>query len=372
MISAFRIKAIMVKECRQLARDRLTYAMIILLPLLQLLLFGYAINTVVRDIPVAVVDQSHTQTSRWLVESVKASQVVDVQHYYDSPQTAQNAIQSGEVRAVLVIPYDLIQRQAQGRALAQWMIDGSDSMISSALLSLQNMPFNMPIKQSNISARQNQEQTNSTFEMTVFYNPSQKTSLNIVPGLLAVILSMTMVLFTSIAIVRESEQGNLELLITTPVSSLELMIAKIVPYIFVGLLQVVIVLSLGHWIFQVPINGSLLDIFLGSLVFISASLTLGLLISTIAKTQLQAMQLTLFVILPSILLSGFMFPIEGMPVIAQWIAQILPATHYMSLIRALVLKGANLGDLYKDVIWLACFTVGGIIVATLRFKKTLD
>lgn len=370
MINLFRMKAIMFKEFRQLSRDKLTYAMIIMIPLIQLLLFGFAINTVVRNIPVAVVDQSHTQESRWLVESVKASQVVDVLHYYDSPAKGQKAIQSGEVRAVLVIPYDLPQRQAQGRDLGQWMIDGSDTMISSAILGLQNLPVSSTAKLSNLAAEQ--KSTSQTFEMTMFYNPSQKTALNIVPGLLGVILTMTMVLFTSIAIVRESEQGNMELLITTPVSPLELMVAKIVPYIFVGLLQVTIVLTLGHWIFKVPINGSLLDIFLGSLVFISASLTLGLLISTIAKTQLQAMQLTLFIILPSILLSGFMFPVEGMPVPAQWIAQALPATHYMSLIRALVLKGADLGDLYKDVIWLACFTVGGIIVAALRFKKTLD
>ncbi|WP_105903753.1 ABC transporter permease [Vibrio gangliei] len=370
MINLFRMKAIMVKELRQLSRDRLTYAMIVMLPLIQLLLFGFAINTVVRHVPVAVVDQSHTQASRWIIESVKASQVVEITHQYHSTEQAQQAIKSGEVRAALVLPHDLIQRQVQGRVLGQWMIDGSDSMISSTILGLQNLPVTPKEKLSNIDIHQKSQ--SQTFEMTMFYNPSQKTSLNIVPGLLGVILSMTMVLFTSIAIVRESEQGNLELLITTPVSSLELMIAKIVPYIFVGLLQVLIVLSLGHWIFDVPINGSILDILLGSLVFISASLTLGLLISTIAKTQLQAMQLTLFVILPSILLSGFMFPIEGMPVVAQWIAQILPATHYMSLIRALVLKGADLSDLYKDVIWLSCFTVGGVIVAALRFKKTLD
>ncbi|MFV0573975.1 MAG: ABC transporter permease [Vibrio sp.] len=370
MINLFRMKAIIFKEFRQLSRDRLTYAMIVMLPLVQLLLFGYAINTVIRHVPVGVVDQSHTQESRLLVEAVRASQVVDIEAIYATPQQGQQAIKSGDVRAVLVIPYDLQQRQAQGRVLGQWMIDGSDSTISSAVLRLQNMPFSSPQKQSNLPI--DQKSQSKTFEMTMFYNPSQDTALNIVPGLLGVILSMTMVLFTSIAIVRESEQGNLELLITTPVSSIELMIAKIIPYIFVGLLQVAIVLSLGHWIFDVPINGSMLDIFLGSLVFISASLTLGLLISTVAKTQLQAMQMTMFVILPSILLSGFMFPVEGMPVIAQWISKCLPATHYMSLIRSLVLKGADLTDLYKDVVWLVSFTIGGVLVAALGFKKTLD
>lgn len=370
MSSLFRMKAIVVKEFRQLARDRLTYAMIVMIPLIQLLLFGYAINTVVRDIPVAVVDQSHNQASRWLVESVQASQVVDVVKYYQSTTQAQQGIQAGEVRAVLVIPHDLAQRQAQQRVQAQWMIDGSDSMISSAILGLAKMPVNERDKLSNLPVDLKQE--SATFEMTTFYNPAQRSAINIVPGLLGVILTMTMVLFTSVAIVRESEQGNLELLITTPVSSFELMIAKIIPYIFVGLLQVGIVLSLGYFIFKVPINASLVDILLGSLVFISASLTLGLVISTIAKTQLQAMQLTLFIILPSILLSGFMFPIEGMPVIAQWLAEGLPATHYMRIIRALVLKGAELGDLYKDVLWLLGFTIVGIVVAAFRFKKTLD
>lgn len=370
MSSLFRMKAIVVKEFRQLSRDKLTYAMIVMIPLIQLLLFGYAINTVVRQIPVAVVDQSHSQASRWLVESMKASQVVDVVKYYQSTVEGQKGIQTGEVRAVLVIPYDLVQRQAQQRVQAQWMIDGSDSMIGSAILGLENMPVTNTYKLSNLPV--DSKATDQTFEMTMFYNPAQRSAINIVPGLLGVILTMTMVLFTSIAIVRESEQGNLELLITTPVSSFELMIAKIIPYIFVGLLQVAIVLGLGYFIFDVPINASLIDVFLGSLVFISASLTLGLVISTIAKTQLQAMQLTLFIILPSILLSGFMFPIEGMPVLAQWIAEGLPATHYMRIIRALVLKGAELGDLYKDVLWLLGFTVLGIAVAALRFKKTLD
>lgn len=370
MSSLFRIKAIVMKEFRQLSRDRLTYAMIVVIPLIQLLLFGYAINTVVRHIPVAVVDQSHTQASRWLVELVEASQVVDVVKYYQSTTQAQQGIQSGEVRAALVIPYDLVQRQDQERVVAQWMVDGSDSMIGSAILGLKNMPITSSYKLSNLPV--DQKVDNKTFEMTMFYNPAQRSAINIVPGLLGVILTMTMVLFTSVAIVRESEQGNLELLITTPVSSLELMIAKIIPYIFVGLLQVVIVLSLGYFIFDVPINASTVDIFLGSLVFIAASLTLGLLISTIAKTQLQAMQLTLFIILPSILLSGFMFPIEGMPITAQWIAEGLPATHYIRIVRSLVLKGAELGDLYKDVLWLLGFTVVGIMIAAFRFKKTLD
>ncbi len=369
MNSLFRIKAIIFKEIKQLSRDRLTFAMIVMIPLVQLMLFGYAINTDVRNIPVGLVDQSHSQTGRLLTETVRASQVVQFDAIYQTPEQARYAIQAGEIKAALIIPADINQRMQQNRVLAQWLVDGSDSVIGSTILGLQNMPFSLSAKAAN---NPNQVSSSKTFEVALFYNPSRQAAINIVPGLLGVILTMTMVLFTSIAIVREREQGNLELLITTPVRPLELMIAKITPYIMVGLLQVLIVLGLGHIIFAVPINGALLDVFGGSLLFISASLTLGLLISTIAKTQLQAMQMTVFILLPSILLSGFMFPYEGMPMPAQWIAEALPATHFMRVIRGIVLRGADLTALWRDTLWLAGFTVIGIVIAAKRFKKSLD
>jgi ABC-2 type transport system permease protein len=232
-------------------------------------------------------------------------------------------------------------------------------MISSAILSLQTMPltdFDFEIRPA----------PTKTFEVALYYNPSRRSAVNIVPGLLGVILTMTMILFTSAAIVRERERGNLELLITTPIHSIELMVAKIIPYIFVGLIQVFIILGLGHWIFDVPINGAISQILFGTLLFI------GLVISTIATTQLQAMQMTVFILLPSILLSGFMFPYEGMPVAAQWISEALPATHFMRIIRGVVLRGADLMELWRDTLWLLWFTVIGLFVASLRFKKSLD
>ena len=177
---------------------------------------------------------------------------------------------------------------------------------------------------------------------------------------------------TSAAIVRERERGNMEMLITTPVRPIELMIGKIVPYIFIGAIQVVIILGLGHQLFNVPINGNLLQLAGATLLFITASLTLGLIISTIAKSQLQSMQMTIFVLLPSILLSGFMFPYEGMPLAAQYIAEALPATHFMRLIRGVVLKDVDVLNLAADMYWLALFTLGGLAVASLRFKKRLD
>jgi len=362
--SFFRIKAIMIKEIRQLSRDRITFGMVVMIPLIQLLLFGYAINTDVRDIPIAVVDQSESAVGRMITESVKATQVITVKAAYATVGEAEQAITAGEVRGALVLPSDLAQRIAQHRTVGQWLVDGSDTMVSAALLQLRDMPLQELV---------NYEPTGpSTFEVALFFNPERRSAVNIVPGLLGVILTMTMILFTSAAIVRERERGNLELLITTPVHSLELMVAKIIPYIFVGLLQVCIILGLGHYIFAVPINGALTQILFGTLLFISASLTLGLLISTVAQTQLQAMQMTIFILLPSILLSGFMFPYEAMPVAAQWISEILPATHFMRMIRGIVLRGADLMDLWRDALWLFVFTVIGIIVASMRFKKSLD
>ncbi|EGQ9937223.1 ABC transporter permease [Vibrio vulnificus] len=365
MNAIYRMKAIMVKEFRQLSRDRITFGMVVMIPLIQLLLFGYAINTDIRDIPVAVVDQSESTAGRILTESVKVTQVVSVTQRYTTAEEAEQAIQDGIVRAALILPNDLTQRMAQGRPLGQWIVDGSDTMISAAILGLQTMPltdFDFQIR----------PKPTQTFEVALYYNPSRRSAVNIVPGLLGVILTMTMILFTSAAIVRERERGNLELLITTPVRSFELMLAKIVPYIFVGLIQVFIILGLGHVIFGVPINGSVAQILLGTLLFIAASLTLGLVISTIAKTQLQAMQMTVFILLPSILLSGFMFPYEGMPVAAQWIAEVLPATHFMRMIRGIVLRGADLFDLWRDTLWMIGFTLLGLIIASTRFKKSLD
>lgn len=360
-----RIGAMVFKELRQLTRDRPTFGMIVMVPLIQLLLFGFAINTNVRDLPVGLVDLSHTQVARQLTADLQATQVVRFSETYQTPQLGEDAIRRGHVHAVLVIPADFGQRLQDNRPIAQWLIDGSDTMVSNALLALQQMPF--------ASGFETQvTQRKSTFEIALFFNPERRSAINIVPGLVAIVLTMTMVMFTSAALVRERERGNLELLITTPVHSSEIMIGKIVPYIFVGLIQMAIILGLGHLIFDVPINGRLDQLVLGVFAFISASLTLGLLISTIAKTQLQAMQLTVFLLIPSILLSGFMFPYEGMPEAAQWIAETLPATHFIRMVRAIVLRGATLDDLWPDLLWLIGFTVLGVAGAAIRFKKRLD
>jgi ABC-2 type transport system permease protein len=381
MKSLLRIQAIFSKELTQLKRDRMTFGMVIMIPLIQLMMFGYAINTNIRDIPVGLVDQSQTALSRILIQTVSATQVVSFTKQYDSMQAAQAAIDSSEVRAVLMIPKDLSQRVARhsvtgfgtpaatdeetSRPIAHWVVDGSDTMIAAGIKSLKSMPLaELLSKPTNRST--------PTFEVTLLYNPEQRTAVNIVPGLVGIILTMTMIMFTSAAIVRERERGNLEMLITTPIHSIELMIGKIIPYLFIGAVQVTIILSLGYFLFNVPINGGLGQLAIATLLFIAASLTLGLVISTIAKNQLQSMQMTIFVLLPSILLSGFMFPYEGMPAAAQTVAEALPATHFMRLIRGVVLRDVEVVDMTYDVIWLTLFTLIGLTIASLRFKKNLD
>jgi len=376
-----RIYAIFSKELLQLKRDRMTFGMVVMIPLIQLMLFGYAINTNVRHIPVGVVDQSGTGLSRVLIQTVSATQVVTFIHNYSNVKQAEEAIARAEIRAVLIIPKDVSQRvvrhQAAGfasppstnqqtsRPIAHWLVDGSDTVIAGAIKSLRNMPL------AELQSKPVNRLT-PTFEVTLLFNPEQRSAVNIVPGLVAVILTMTMIMFTSAAIVRERERGNLEMLITTPVRSIELMLGKIIPYMFIGALHVVLILGLGYLVFNVPINGGIWQLTGATFLFISASLTLGLVISTIANNQLQSMQMTIFILLPSILLSGFMFPYEGMPLEAQYIAEILPATHFVRLIRGVVLREVEIIDMAFDITWLALFTVAGLAVASFRFKKNLD
>ncbi len=363
-----RIGSVTGKEFRQLVRDHLTLALIVMLPLIQLLLFGYAINTMVRNIPIGVVDLSNSAAGRIVTEQVRVTQVVNIVAHYSTASEAKAALVAGKVHAVLLLPADLTQRLADGQTAGQWLVDGSDTMVGGAILSLRQMPLELEagVPAAAYSTRQ------PTFEVALFFNPERRSQINIVPGLAAVILTMTMILFTSVALVRETEHGNMELLITTPIRPLELMVGKLVPYVFVGIVQITIILGLGWLVFDVPFNGDILNLAAITFAFIAASLTLGLLISTQAKTQMQAMQMTVFILMPSILLSGFMFPYDAMPVVAQYIAEVLPATHFVRLVRAVCLRDAQVGQLLPDILWLLGFTVIMLGVATLRFRKTLD
>lgn len=360
-----RIFAIASKEIRQLKRDRLSFGMIVGIPLLQIILFGYAINTDVRHLHAGVANMSNTQLSRELVTEAQASQVLNVIVKANSAKQLEQMLGNGKIEIGLYIPPDFDRRVLDGtRPPAQLLVDGSDPTIQSVAGALADMPLlSRPGLRYNVVP---------TFEIRNYYNPEHRSAVQIVPSLIGVILTLTMVLFTAIAVVRERERGNLELLITTPVSTLELMIGKIIPYIVIGLIQVSIVLLMGVWLFQVPVRGSLLDLYAAALIFIAATLSLGLLISTLAQTQFQAVQLTIFTFLPSILLSGFMFPFNGMPVFAQWLGNLLPLTHFVRLIRGIVLRGASLGGMLPDVYALLAFFGLFMLFTVLKFRKRLD
>ena len=361
-----RLLAIVHKEVRQLRRDRLSFGMIVGIPILQIILFGYAINTDVRHLRAGVADQAQTQLSRLLVQDAQASQVVDFVVAAHTARELEEYLRRGEIAVGLYIPPDFGGRLQQGgRPAAQLLIDGSDPVVLGAARRLAELPVHYYTAAA-AAARP------SVFEIRSYYNPERRSAVYIVPALIGVILTMTMVLFTSVAIVRERERGNLEMLITTPVTSAELMIGKIVPYILIGLVQVSIILALGVGLFDVPLAGSLAHIYLAALAFIAANLTMGLLISTQAASQFQAMQMTFFFFLPSILLSGFMFPFDGMPRPAQIIAEILPLTHFVRLIRGIILRGAGLGELSGEMLALAGFTAVTLTLAVLKFRKRLD
>jgi len=358
-----RLSAIVLKELRQMRRDRITLAMIIGIPVMQLILFGYAINLNLRGLSTGIVDQAGTSASRALVMDMHATGVIAPTVEATSPKELMDLLRRGEISMGVVVPPDFERRRAEGREAVQVLVDGSDTTVQSAALQLAQMP----LESTAYSVAKVQP-----INVVAFYNPERRSAVNIVPGLIGVILTMTMVLFTGVAIVRERERGNMELLIATPLSRSELMVGKVLPYAVIGLVQTTVVLVLGLWLFDVPVRGSLVDVYLAAVLLIFANLTLGLLISTKAASQFQAMQMTFFVFLPSILLSGFMFPFAGMPRIIQWFAEILPLTHFLRLIRGVMLRGASLFELWPDVLALVAFTAVMMTLAINRFRKRLD
>lgn len=363
-----RLGAIVVKELRQLRRDRVTLAMILGIPVMQLVLFGYAINLNLRGLDTGIADQANTAASRALVMDMVATGVITPTLSATSPQQLMEALRRGEISVGVVIPPDFERRRFDGREAVQVLVDGSDTVVQSAAIQLAQLPLDTRPTSNAKSERGGIGQVS----VVSFYNPERRSAVNIVPGLIGVILTMTMVLFTAVAIVRERERGNMELLIATPLSRSELMIGKVLPYIAIGLLQTTVVLALGMWLFDVPVRGSVLDVYVAASLLIVANLTLGLLISTRAQSQFQAMQMTFFVFLPSILLSGFMFPFAGMPRVVQWLAEVLPLTHFLRLIRGVMLRGAGLMELWPEVAALLAFTTVMMAAAILRFRKRLD
>jgi ABC-2 type transport system permease protein len=364
-MSLRRLFSIVVKEMRQLRRDKLTFAMIIGIPTMQLLLFGFAINMDVRHLDAAVLDQANTAHSRELLAQLGNTEVIRVAYHAHSPEEVQELMRGGKISAAVVIPADFEARLERGdRPPMQLMVDGSDQVVQQAARQLAIYPL-QGLKDPNFKPAMGAEIVN-------FYNPERRASVNTVPGLIGVILTMTMVLFTAMALVRERERGNLEMLIATPVSPWELTLGKVLPFVMIGLVQVTVVLTLGHLIFAVPVRGHLFDVYVAAFVFILASLSLGVFLSTLAKSQFQAMQLAFFTFLPQILLSGFMFPFAGMPKAAQYLSEILPLTHFIRLIRGIALRGASVWELWHELAILAVFTFVVLGIAVTRVNKRLD
>lgn len=362
-----RTAAVAGKELVQLARDRLTLGMVVGIPAIQLLLFGYAINTDVRHLSAAVADQAGTQISRALTAAVEASQVVDVEVRVPTASQLEEELRRGRVEVGILIPADFERRLIAGdRPAAQLLVDGSDPVLLQAAQGLTGLEAG-----DLLPGRGGPPAAAPLFEVRGYYNPERRSEVHIVPGLIGVILTLTMSLFTAVAIVRERERGTLEFLINTPIRRSELMIGKVLPYIGIGLIQVSIVLALGWSLFRVPIRGSLVDLYLAAMVFIAATLGFGLLVSTAATSQFQAIQMSIFFFLPSLLLSGFMFPFAGMPKLARMLAELLPLTHFVRIVRGIILRGATLGEVRSELWPLAAFFLVTMAASMLRFRKRL-
>jgi ABC-2 type transport system permease protein len=365
------------KELIQLRRDRLTLAMMIALPIVQLLLFGYAINTDVRHLPMVVYDQDESAQSRDLWRSLEATGFYDMRGHVRSYAEIDTALRSNEARVALVVPPRYGADLTRGStATVQLVVDGSDPQI---VASATNTAASLVAARSGqlLVARMRNAgggapvATPVELEPSVRYNPDLRTAVYVVPGLIGVILTMTMVMLTAMAIARERERGTLEQLIVSPIGTVELIVGKIAPYVLIGYIQMTLVLLLGRVVFEVPIAGSILLLFGVTFFFIAANLALGLFFSTLAKTQQQAMQMSFFFLLPNILLSGFMFPFEGMPRPAQWLAQGLPLTHFLRIVRGIVLKGSGPREIAGEVVSLGVILLALTTFTALRFRKKI-
>ncbi len=371
-----RFLAIAWKQLIQLRRDRATLAMMVALPVVQLLLFGYAINTDVRHIPTVIYDQDHSAESRDLVHRMQATGFYDIVGNVRSYEEVQRAMRSGVARVSLVVPADFADSVHGGRAASiQLVVDGSDPQtVASATNTAASLTAQRSLEivvASLAKSAMGVSITPLSLEPVTWYNPELRTATYVVPGLVGVILTMTMIMLTAMAIARERERGTLEQLIVSPVRRIELIAGKIVPYVAIGYIQMSLIFLVGRLVFRVPFVGSLALLYLLASVFIAANLSLGLFFSTIATTQQQAMQMSFFFMLPNILLSGFMFPFEAMPIPAQWIAQALPLTHFMRIVRGITLKGAGFADVSHELVWLISILCVLVTLAALRFSKKL-
>jgi ABC-2 type transport system permease protein len=366
---------ILVKEFIQLKRDRLTFGMIIGIPVMQLILFGYAINTDPKNLPTAVRGADASIFTRTFVAALENSGYFRITYRPETEAEATALLERGEVQFVVTIPPDFTRRLMRGQAPELLVeADASDpTAVSNAVAAAQRLAATA-LSRDLAGALGKSLPLSPPVDVRVhrLYNPEGVTAYNIVPGLLGTILTMTMVLMTGLAVTRERERGTFENLLSTPALPIEVMTGKIVPYIMSGLIQVTLILLAARFIFNVPMHGSLLVLFGVVFIFIAANLSLGITFSTLARNQLQAMQMTFFFFLPSILLSGFMFPFRGMPEWAQAIGNLLPLTHFLLLVRGVLLKGSGLDQLWPQVWPIVVFMAVVIGIGLLFYRRTLD
>jgi ABC-2 type transport system permease protein len=355
-MSSARLLAILIKEFRQMRRDRLTFAMMVGVPIMQLILFGYAINTDPKHLPLAVVAADHSEFSRSFVRALENSRYFRLTHTPSSEAEGDRLLARGEVQFLLVVPTDFSRR----------LVRGDKPAINAIARQVIERDLNGPLAHLRASP--------PAFALLVQrrYNPEGQARYNIVPGLIGVILTMTMVMMTSLAVTRERERGTMENLLATPARPIEVMIGKIVPYILVGYVQVMVILVTARLLFDVPMVGSLVLLTACLVLFIAANLAVGFTFSTLAQNQLQAMQMTFFFFLPSMLLSGFMFPFRGMPPWAQVIGEALPLTHFLRAVRGILLKGNEFADIVPQLWPIALFMLVAGTVAIKRYRETLD
>lgn len=374
-ISLNRIGAMIRKEFIQMRRDRLTFAMMLAIPVMQLLLFGYAINSDPKDLPTALYVQDHSVFTRDIAAALTNTGYFRIVSHPKTEQEANDLIRRGEAQFLIQVPPDFSRKLQRGERPALLLdADATDpAATGNAIAALQQLGTQALIHDLK-GPLASLSPTPAPFDVVIHrrYNPEGITQYNIVPGLLGVILTMTMVIFTALAVTRETERGTMENLLTMPVRPLEVMAGKIIPYIMVGYIQTAFVLAAAWALFDVPMVGSLFLLSTVLLVFVAANLAVGFTFSTLARNQLQAMQMAFFFFLPSILLSGFMFPFRGMPVWAQWIGEALPLTHFLRIVRGILLKGNGIADITMDTGAIFLFLIAVSTIALNRYRQTLD
>jgi ABC-2 type transport system permease protein len=359
------------KEFIQMRRDRVTLAMMVGIPAIQLVLFGFAIRTEVRNLPTLVLDESRSAESRALVSVMENTHNFRLIGEVWSRTELERRIASGEARAAVVIPPGFATQIKRGRtAVAQVMVDAADPLASTAAIS--GAALAGAARSAEIAVQRSGRGPPLDIRVRPLFNPALVSSAYIVPGIVGILLSMTMILITSMAIVRERERGTLEQLVVTPIGKTSLMLGKILPFVLVGYMQMSVVLLLGRLLFHIPVRGSVLLLYAITLAFIVANLSLGLVLSARARNQVQAMQLGFFIILPNILLSGFMFPREAMPQLAQWLGAVLPLTYYLEVLRGILLKGVGIEFLWKQTAVLATFAVVLVFISVRLFAKKIE